>query len=54
VPERDRKVLAARYEREEPLESIARQEKQTMGYIKQRLFRLRRRLARCVRSRLQE
>lgn len=54
LPERDRKVLAARYEREEPLESIARQEKQTMGYIKQRLFRLRRRLARCVRSRLQE
>ncbi|MHC4914357.1 MAG: sigma-70 family RNA polymerase sigma factor [Planctomycetota bacterium] len=48
----DRGVLADRYERGEPLASIAARLSQTEGYIKQRLFRLRRRLAECIRRRL--
>jgi len=48
----DREVLADRYEREEPLASIAARFGQTEGYLKQRLFRLRRRLAECVSRRL--
>lgn len=48
----DRQLLAARYERSEPIEALAAELAQSMGYIKQRLFRLRKRLADCVRRRL--
>jgi RNA polymerase sigma-70 factor (ECF subfamily) len=50
--EEDREVLADRYERSEPLASIAARRRQSQGYVKQRLFRLRGRLADCVRRRL--
>jgi RNA polymerase sigma-70 factor (ECF subfamily) len=52
LPDPDRKLLAGRYERQEPLEIAAANLSQTVGYLKQRLFRLRRRLAECVRRRL--
>ncbi len=48
----DRGVLADRYEKSEPLASIAARCSQTQGYMKQRLFRLRKRLAECIRRRL--
>jgi len=54
VGEDDRSVLNDRYERNEPLASIAARCGQTEGYMKQRLFRLRRRLGECVRRRLAE
>ena len=49
----DRQVLAARYERSRPLANIAGETGQTVGYLKQRLMRLRRRLAVCIRKRMQ-
>jgi RNA polymerase sigma factor (sigma-70 family) len=49
----DRKVLAAKYERSASLAEIAGQVNQSIGYIKQRMMRLRRRLAHCIRRRLQ-
>lgn len=52
LPEDDRALLAARYEHDHPLASVAVQTRQTVGYLKQRLFRLRRRLAACIRQRL--
>jgi RNA polymerase sigma-70 factor (ECF subfamily) len=52
LKEDDRRILAERYERSEPLVSIAARCRQSEGYIKQRLFRLRKRLADCVRKRL--
>jgi len=52
LPEDDRTLLAARYEHDHPLASVAVQTQQTVGYLKQRLFRLRRRLAACIRQRL--
>jgi len=52
LSEDDRALLAARYERDEGLACVAVQTQQTIGYLKQRLFRLRRRLAACVRQRL--
>ncbi len=48
----DRGVIADRYEKSEPLASIAARCGQTEGYMKQRLFRLRKRLADCVQKRL--
>jgi RNA polymerase sigma factor (sigma-70 family) len=48
----DRQVLAARYERSASLAEIAGQVNQTIGYLKQRLMRLRRRLALCIRKRV--
>ncbi len=48
----DRDLLARRYERTEPLASIALRCEQSIGYIKQRLFRLRKRLGGCIRRRL--
>ncbi len=48
----DRDLLARRYEAVEPLASIAVRCGQSAGYIKQRLFRLRKRLAGCIRRRL--
>ena len=52
LPEGDRALLAARYEHDHPLAKVAVQTQQTVGYLKQRLFRLRRRLAACIRQRL--
>jgi RNA polymerase sigma-70 factor (ECF subfamily) len=48
----DRELLAARYERSVPLERVAADSAQSVGYVKQRLFRLRRRLGECVKRRL--
>ena len=50
--ESDRRLLAGRYERRDPLERIASAEGQTVGYLKQRLFRLRLKLRACVKKRL--
>ena len=52
LAEPDRQLLASRYERSEPLEAVALDLAQSVGYLKQRLFRLRKRLADCVRRRL--
>ena len=52
LPETDRTLLASRYERQECLEVVAGKLVQSVGYLKQRLFRLRKRLAGCVRHRL--
>jgi RNA polymerase sigma-70 factor (ECF subfamily) len=52
LKETDRHLLTARYERRESLETIAVLEQQTVGYLKQRLFRLRLRLRACVKRRL--
>ncbi len=52
LKERDRRLIAARYERRVPLEQISVEESQSLGYLKQRLFRLRLRLRACVRRRL--
>jgi RNA polymerase sigma-70 factor (ECF subfamily) len=52
LAESDRKLLASRYERQEPLEVAAADFSQSVGYLKQRLFRLRKRLADCVGRRL--
>ncbi|MCY3024304.1 MAG: sigma-70 family RNA polymerase sigma factor [Planctomycetota bacterium] len=52
LPGPDRTLLAARYERGEPLEKVAADVAQSVGYLKQRLFRLRRRLAECVQRRM--
>ena len=52
LPAADRAVLAARYEKNRPLAAIAAEVEQTVGYIKQRFFRLRKRLAECIKRRL--
>ena len=52
LPETDRTLLASRYEHQERLEVVAGKLSQSVGYLKQRLFRLRKRLAGCVRHRL--
>ena len=54
LAESDRALLAARYERESPLEAVAAELAQSIGYLKQRLYRLRKRLAECVRRRVAE
>lgn len=54
LAEEDRQVLASRYERAEPLASIAARCRQSVGYLKQRLYRLRKRLGACIRRRLAE
>ena len=48
LSEEDRQVLAARYQDNTPLADIAGQVNQSAGYIKQRLFRLRKRLGECI------
>lgn len=52
LPEPDRQVLAGRYTHNRSLADIAGEVRQTVGYLKQRFFRLRRRLAECVERRL--
>jgi len=52
LTEADRAVLHARYGESAPLTDIAAQAAQSVGYIKQRLFRLRQRLAECIKKRL--
>jgi RNA polymerase sigma-70 factor (ECF subfamily) len=52
VPAPDRAILTARYENSAPLARIAAESNQSVGYIKQRLFRLRRRLAECVQRKI--
>ncbi|MBE3099876.1 MAG: sigma-70 family RNA polymerase sigma factor [Planctomycetes bacterium] len=54
LDEPDRRVLAARYEGGRHLADIAAEVEQTVGYLKQRFFRLRRRLAECIQRRLAE
>jgi len=54
LAETDRLLLAARYERQAPLEVVAGELAQSIGYLKQRLYRLRKRLAECVRRRMAE
>lgn len=48
----DRELLEGRYARLAPLATLAQCCDQSPGYVKQRLFRLRRRLGACVRRRL--
>jgi RNA polymerase sigma-70 factor (ECF subfamily) len=48
----DGDLLEAKYEDGKSLATIAETTKQTVGYLKQRLFRLRRRLADCVNERM--
>jgi len=48
----DRAVLAARYSQDVRLADLAERFRQSVGYLKQRLFRLRRRLADCLHRRL--
>jgi RNA polymerase sigma-70 factor (ECF subfamily) len=48
----DRELLAERYRRQTPLAQVSDRLGQSVGYLKQRLFRLRRRLARCIALRL--
>ena len=48
----DRAVLAARYGQDGRLAALAEQFRQSVGYLKQRLLRLRRRLSDCLRRRL--
>lgn len=50
--ESDRRLLAGRYERRDPLERIASVEGQTVGYLKQRLFRLRLKLRACIKKQM--
>lgn len=52
LPEADRDLLAARYSRREPLSAVGQVVGQSVGYIKQRLSRLRRRLQVCIERRL--
>jgi RNA polymerase sigma-70 factor (ECF subfamily) len=52
LKESDRVLLAARYERRDPLEKVAAEQQQTVGYLKQRLFRIRARLRACIRRRM--
>ncbi|MCW8130639.1 MAG: sigma-70 family RNA polymerase sigma factor [Planctomycetota bacterium] len=54
LPEADRRLLNARYEKEEPLAVISEQTGQSVGYLKQRLLRLRRKLARAFGLRSEE
>ena len=49
----DGQILAERYEEGRSLSQIAAQVKQSVGYIKQRMFRLRRRLAECIKRRIE-
>ena len=52
LPESDRALLAARYEHDEPLDNVATRTGQSVGYLKQRLYRLRHQLAKCIRRRV--
>ena len=49
---KDRDLLAQRYETAEPIDAIAARFGQSSGYVKQRLFRLRKRLGACIDRRL--
>jgi RNA polymerase sigma-70 factor (ECF subfamily) len=52
LPEGLRRIVSMRYERHEPLSTLAARTRKTIGYLKQVLFRLRKRLAECIRRRL--
>ena len=52
LPEADSALLGAKYEHDESLATIAKTADQSVGYLKQRLFRLRRRLAECIKQRM--
>ena len=52
LPEADRALLSARYSRHEPLAAVGQAIDQSVGYIKQRLFRLRRKLQACIERRM--
>lgn len=52
LPDRDRSILAERYERDRSLADLSDEVGQTVGYLKQRFFRLRRQLEGCIRRRL--
>ena len=52
LPESDRGVLAARYEHDISLAEIAASNGQSAGYMKQRLFRLRKKLEECIQQRM--
>jgi RNA polymerase sigma-70 factor (ECF subfamily) len=54
LPDADRQLLAARYGQNRGLASVADELNQTVGYLKQRLFRLRNRLRDCVTRRMAE
>ena len=46
-----REFVSLRYEKEEPLKTLAAKARRTVGYMKQIMFRLRKRLAECIRRR---
>jgi RNA polymerase sigma-70 factor (ECF subfamily) len=52
LPEGLREIVALKYEKGNPLAKLAAHTGKTVGYLKQVLFRLRKRLADCVRRRL--
>lgn len=52
LPEGLREIVALKYEKEQPLSKLATRTGKTVGYLKQVLFRLRKRLADCIRRRL--
>ncbi|MHC4249094.1 MAG: sigma-70 family RNA polymerase sigma factor [Planctomycetota bacterium] len=52
LPEGLREIVALKYEKEQPLSKLAAHTGKTVGYLKQVLFRLRKRLADCIRRRL--
>ncbi|MHC4201422.1 MAG: RNA polymerase sigma factor [Planctomycetota bacterium] len=52
LPKGSREIVALRYEKGEPLSKLATRTGKTVGYLKQVLFRLRKRLADCIRRRL--
>jgi len=52
LPEGLREIVALKYEKGQPLAKLATRTGKTVGYLKQVLFRLRKRLADCIRRRL--
>ncbi len=52
LPEGLREIVALKYEKEHALAKLATHTGKTVGYLKQVLFRLRKRLADCIRRRL--
>lgn len=52
LPKGLRELVALKYEKGQPLSKLATRTGKTVGYLKQVLFRLRKRLADCIRRRL--
>jgi RNA polymerase sigma-70 factor (ECF subfamily) len=52
LPANDRHILNQRYEGNVPLAELSSEVGQSVGYLKQRFFRLRRALAQCIKRRL--